>query len=161
LQGFFKSSLDKTIRIFDIRLSKVTQDWIEAPVISLDLTRDGRCLLVGTSRSALGLYDLKNGLFLTDYDGPVAHNHFIQARLSSTNKYVVSGSEDARVYVFDIAKVHLEEETNSDNEAVPISCSLRRFPNIFAKCGFGRFIWKHLFLGCEHFKLKAILTSAK
>ncbi len=71
-------------------------------MVSLDLTRDSKCLLVGTSQSAMGLYDLK---FLAEYEGPVVNSHYIQARLNSTNKYFVSGSEDNRAYVFDISKV--------------------------------------------------------
>ena len=91
--------------MLDIRSGKATQDSIGAPVVSLDFTRDHRCLLVGTSLSALGLFDLKSGLFLTDYAGPVISSHFIQAKLNANNKYIVSGSEDCHVYVFDIAKV--------------------------------------------------------
>ncbi|KAF4989732.1 hypothetical protein FDECE_14614 [Fusarium decemcellulare] len=86
-------SVDGRVRSYDIRMGRVTTDVIGAPVTSVDLTRDGRAMLVGSLDNKLRLMDRDNGACLRAYADPGWKNDDVrlQAMLGGKEKYVIVG----------------------------------------------------------------------
>ncbi|KAG5979359.1 hypothetical protein E4U55_005249 [Claviceps digitariae] len=90
-------SVDGRVRSYDVRMWKCTTDVMYASVTSLDLTRDGRSMLVGTLDSKIRLMDRENGSCLRAYADAGRKNEGIrvQSLLGLREKYVVAGDEMA------------------------------------------------------------------
>ncbi|KAG5996140.1 hypothetical protein E4U52_007224 [Claviceps spartinae] len=106
-------SVDGRVRSYDVRMGKCTTDVMCASVTSLDMSRDGRSMLVGTLDSKIRLMDCDNGACLRAYADPVWKNEEIrvQSLLGHREKYVVAGDEmavehgengEGRVWVWDL-----------------------------------------------------------
>lgn len=88
-------SVDGRVRSYDIRMGRCTTDVIGASVTSLNLTRDGRAMLVGSLDSKLRLMDRDNGACLRAYSHPEWKNEEfrVQTLLGGREKYVITGDE--------------------------------------------------------------------
>ncbi|KAF4974650.1 hypothetical protein FZEAL_8468 [Fusarium zealandicum] len=88
-------SVDGRVRSYDIRMGRVTTDVIGASVTSLNLTRDGRAMLVGSLDSKLRLMDRDSGACLRAYADRAWRNEDfrLQALLGGREKYVIVGDE--------------------------------------------------------------------
>lgn len=110
-------SVDGRVRTYDIRTGKVVVDVLGASVTSLDLTKDGRALLVGGLGDGGGgggvrLMDRDTGSCLRSYAAPGRRNAElrVQAVLGGKEKYVLAGDESAgddggdvgRLWVWDL-----------------------------------------------------------
>lgn len=63
------SSVDGTIRTYDIRMGKLIRDDIESPINSFDVGRDKKFAVVSTLSSTIKLVDLQTGEIVTEYKG--------------------------------------------------------------------------------------------
>ncbi|KFA48124.1 hypothetical protein S40293_09297 [Stachybotrys chartarum IBT 40293] len=110
-------SVDGRVRSYDIRMGRCTTDVIGASVTSLDLTNDGRAMLVGSLDSKLRLMDRDTGKCLMAYSDPAWRNEElrVQAILGRQDRYVLTGDEmagaaaggtggtgDGRLWVWDL-----------------------------------------------------------
>lgn len=102
-------SVDGRVRSYDVRMGTVTEDTLGASVTSLDMTRDGRALLVGTLDSKIRLVDRDTGSCLRAYaDAGFANTSLrVQSLLGRSEKYVVAGDEsppegEGRLWVWDL-----------------------------------------------------------
>ncbi|KAM0324085.1 hypothetical protein ACHAQA_008275 [Verticillium albo-atrum] len=88
-------SVDGRVRSYDVRTGKCVVDVIGASVTSLDLTRDGRAMLVAGLDSKLRLMDRDRGTCLKTYADPGWRNEElrVQAVLGGREKFVVAGDE--------------------------------------------------------------------
>ncbi|KAH6987401.1 WD40-repeat-containing domain protein [Ilyonectria sp. MPI-CAGE-AT-0026] len=88
-------SVDGRVRSYDIRMGRCTTDVIGASVTSVNLTRDGRAMLVGSLDSKLRLMDRDNGACLRAYSHPEWKNEEfrVQTLLGGREKYVITGDE--------------------------------------------------------------------
>ncbi|KAL6402530.1 hypothetical protein AUP68_15010 [Ilyonectria robusta] len=88
-------SVDGRVRSYDIRMGRCTTDVIGASVTSVNLTRDGRAMLVGGLDSKLRLMDRDNGACLRAYSHPEWKNEEfrVQTLLGGREKYVITGDE--------------------------------------------------------------------
>ncbi len=73
-----------------------------APVTSVRQTKDGNALLVSTLDGTIRLIDKGNGTLLQSYKGHVNKDYRIRSCLGMNDAYVVSGSEDGQIYVWDL-----------------------------------------------------------
>ena len=62
-------SVDGRVRSYDIRTGRCTTDVMPAPVVSLDITKDGGGLLIGCMDSRLRLIDKREGTLLQSFGG--------------------------------------------------------------------------------------------
>ncbi|KAI9731886.1 MAG: hypothetical protein M1834_004337 [Cirrosporium novae-zelandiae] len=96
-------SVDGRIRTYDLRMGRVTTDVVGAPVTSVALTKYGSgALLVSTLDATVRLFDRGNGTLLQSFKGHVNGDFRIGSCLGMRDAFVVSGSEDGVIYVWDI-----------------------------------------------------------
>ncbi|KAH6686271.1 WD repeat domain-containing protein [Plectosphaerella plurivora] len=106
-------SVDGHVRSYDLRTGKCTVDVIGTSVTSLDLTQDGKAMLVGGLDSKLRLMDREQGTCLKTYADEAFKNTElrIQSMLGAREKYVLAGDEvgggpgrpgEGRVWAWDL-----------------------------------------------------------
>ena len=103
-------SVDGRVRVYDMRMGKITTDTIGPSVTSLSLTNDGKAMLVGSLDSKLRLMDRDNGKCLRTYSGPSYKNEEFrtQSMLGNKDRHVIAGDEQGHMWAWDMltGKVH-------------------------------------------------------
>ncbi|KAJ0408528.1 hypothetical protein P43SY_006458 [Pythium insidiosum] len=94
--------VDGTVRTFDLRAGAVYRDHIEEPVVSIARSPDGSQLLASALDGSLRLIDRKSGSELKSYRGHHVDAYKIDCAFSNDGAHVLSGSEDGRVYYWDL-----------------------------------------------------------
>ncbi|PIK55640.1 putative WD repeat domain-containing protein 83 [Apostichopus japonicus] len=95
-------SVDKYIRRYDVRNGKMTADCIGQPVTSINFTKDGQCTLVSSLDGKLRLLDKDTGELLGEYTGHQNTQYVIDNCLNEKDTHVISGSEDGKIYFWDL-----------------------------------------------------------
>lgn len=106
-------SIDGRIRSYDVRMGRCTVDVQPGPVTSLDISRDGRTLLVGCLDGKIRFMDRENGNCLRTFPPDskldnsaneyVNRNVRLQSCLAQNESLVLSGSEaDGKVRAWDV-----------------------------------------------------------
>ncbi|KAG9287718.1 hypothetical protein G9A89_004121 [Geosiphon pyriformis] len=95
-------SVDGNIRIYDLRVGALLQDLISHPVTSVCFSGDGNCVLASSLDSTIRLMDKDNGGLLNEFKGHKNSLYKIQSCLSNYDLHVISGSEDGRIYIWDL-----------------------------------------------------------
>lgn len=95
-------SVDKYIRRYDVRNGKMVADCIGQPVTSVNFTKDGQCTLVSSLDGRLRLLDKDTGELLGEYMGHQNTQYVIDNCLNEKDTHVVSGSEDGKIYFWDL-----------------------------------------------------------
>ncbi|KAG7100329.1 WD repeat domain-containing protein 83 like [Verticillium longisporum] len=105
-------SVDGRVRSYDVRAGRCVVDVVGASVTSLDVTRDGKAVLVGALDSKLRLMDRASGACLKTYaDAGWRNEEFrVQAVLGGRETFVVAGDEltaagaggDGRVWAWEL-----------------------------------------------------------
>ncbi|TPX35046.1 hypothetical protein SmJEL517_g02394 [Synchytrium microbalum] len=96
------ASVDGKLRVYDIRAGRVTADDIGQPVTSVCYSNDKNCLLISTLDSTVRLMDKDNGQVLNEYKGHLNKEYRVTSCLSHTDAYILSGSEDGRIVIWDL-----------------------------------------------------------
>ncbi|CAG0894626.1 unnamed protein product [Darwinula stevensoni] len=105
----FVASLDKRIRKYDLRNGELVTDYIGQPVMSLEQTRDGQCLLLGCTDSTIKLFDKDTGELLQEFTGHKNLEYRIESVISACDRLVLSGSEDGKIYIWDLVEGSVKE----------------------------------------------------
>ncbi|KAI9847961.1 MAG: hypothetical protein M1837_001478 [Sclerophora amabilis] len=95
-------SVDGKVRIYDLRMGMVYVDVIGRPVTSIRQTKDGNALLVSSLDGTIRLMDKGNGNLLQTYKGHVNTEYRIRSCLGMNDAFVVAGSEDGKIFVWDL-----------------------------------------------------------
>ena len=69
------------------------------------MTRDGQCILVSTLDSTVKLMDKDSGEMLNEYTGHVNNSYKVASCVSSADTHILAGSEDGKVYIWDLIGV--------------------------------------------------------
>lgn len=113
--------VDGRVRNYDVRMGKVWSDTVGSSVTSLDLTKDGKTMLVGGLDSKLRLMDRDSGSCLRAYHGSDYKNteYRVQSILGGREKYILAGDEnppdgstDGRVWVWDLLSGRVVKQLN-------------------------------------------------
>jgi mitogen-activated protein kinase organizer 1 len=72
------------------------------PITSVCQTNDTNAILLSTLDSTIRLLDKGNGVVLQTYTSHVNSDYRIRSCLGLNDAYVVSGSEDGKIYVWDL-----------------------------------------------------------
>ncbi|ORY06319.1 WD40 repeat-like protein [Basidiobolus meristosporus CBS 931.73] len=95
-------SIDGNIRVYDLRKGELRTDTVAQPVTSVCFSNDENCILASTLDDVIRLFDKESGTLLNDFKGHVNHDYKIQSTLTNTDAYVVSGSEDGTIHIWDL-----------------------------------------------------------
>lgn len=104
-------SVDGRVRTYDVRMGKVFTDVVGGSVTSVTATLQNDSVLVSTLDSTLRLFDKSDGKMLQRYGNTarapgqemyVNTKYRIRAALALHDTYVVSGSENGKIYVWDL-----------------------------------------------------------
>ena len=98
------ASVDGSVRTFDVRTGEVVTDALGPPVTCVNLSSDAQCILVGLLESKIALLDRGSGELLAQYKGHANSQFKVESLLTHDDAYVVSGSEDGRVFFWDLVE---------------------------------------------------------
>lgn len=116
-------SVDRCVRVYDIRKGIMIEDYIGYPVTSVGLSFDGQCLLVASQDSVVRLFDYANGELLNRYTGHVNKDFRIDCCFLNEDAQIASGSEeDCHVMLWNVledgaASLHLDHSTEAASPA--------------------------------------------
>ena len=95
------------------------------PITSVRQTRDGNAVLVSTLDSTIRLMDKGNGQLLQSYKGHTNTEYRIRSTLGMADSVVISGSEDGKLYAWDLleGKVIGTLEAHEGKVASAVACN--------------------------------------
>lgn len=73
---------------------------------SINFTKDGQCTLVSSLDGKLRLLDKDTGELLGEYTGHQNTQYVIDNCLNEKDTHVISGSEDGKIYFWDLIEVN-------------------------------------------------------
>lgn len=80
---------------------------IPEPITSVSFSKDGNCILASSLDDTVRLMDRANGGLLNAYKGHVNNKYKIRSCLSNSDAHVIAGSEDGKIYIWDLIEVRL------------------------------------------------------
>lgn len=100
----FVGSTDGRVRVYDLGSGYVDTDVLPAAVTSVTPAKDGQSYLVSTLDSTVRLMDRASGKCLQTFkaEGFKNEEYRVRSTLAMADASVVSGSEDGRVFVWDV-----------------------------------------------------------
>lgn len=110
-RGSLTRCVDGYLRIFDIRKGEITKDYYKEPIVSLDIGKDDSTLILGSLGFGIRLIDsnsgrkLIKGEVLNEYKDHKNQEYLIRSCFSFNNTHILSGSEDNRLYIYNILEV--------------------------------------------------------
>lgn len=118
-------SVDGRMRIYDLRMGMILVDVIGQPITSVQQTRDGNAVLVSTLDSTIRLMDKGNGQLLQSYRGHTNKDYRIRSCLGMADSVVISGSEDGKLYAWDMLEGKVMEKLEAHGGKVPsaVACN--------------------------------------
>ncbi|KAL8849571.1 MAG: hypothetical protein Q9221_005445 [Calogaya cf. arnoldii] len=151
-------SVDGKLRLYDLRMGMVYVDTIGHPITSVHQTHDGNAVLVSTLDSVIRLMDKSNGQMLQSYKGHANTEYRIRSCLGLADSIVISGSEQGKLYVWDLLEGQIIETlaAHDGKVASAVSCcsprkewasagtdgkNLRRFEGTFTNLAGTVSIW--------------------
>ena len=95
------------------------------PITSVRQTRDGNAVLISTLDSTIRLMDKGNGQLLQSYRGHTNTEYRIRSTLGMADSMVISGSEDGKLYAWDLlgGKVIETMEAHEGKVASAVACN--------------------------------------
>lgn len=88
-------------------MGRLFVDQVGHPVTCVRFTKDRRCISVGSLDSKVRLFDKITGELLNEYSGHLNNNYKIDHVTSNNDQFVLSGSEDNRIYCWDLVRANL------------------------------------------------------
>ncbi|KAJ1905705.1 WD repeat-containing protein 83 [Tieghemiomyces parasiticus] len=88
----------------------MTADFVGSPVTSVGYAQDGQCLLVSSLDSTVRLLDKAAGTLLNHYEGHRNGEYRLRSCLSRLDSLVISGSEDGRLWCWDLMEATCARE---------------------------------------------------
>ncbi|KAK9870591.1 hypothetical protein WA026_008153 [Henosepilachna vigintioctopunctata] len=95
-------SLDCTIRRYDLRNGSCHMDFLGAPVMSVDFSHDGQCVLAGSTDNTIRLMDKNTGEMLAEYTGHNTDDMHIESGIITSDDHIISGSSTGELYIWDL-----------------------------------------------------------
>ncbi|KAA8900731.1 WD40-repeat-containing domain protein [Sphaerosporella brunnea] len=102
------ASVDGRVRAYDLRMGRCFVDVVSpAPLTCVRVSRDGRAMLVSALDGTVRLLDRDNGGLLKAYKGHKNSELRVRCAFAQAEEFVVSGSEDGEVWVWDLLEGRL------------------------------------------------------
>lgn len=109
----------------------MTEDQLHHPVTSINLSQDENCVLASCTNNRIVLIDKSSGEVLQQYQGHQSHNYKIDCSFSNDDGFVISGSEDKQIFIWELVegKIHRRLQGHS---GVVCSLSLHHSSSLMA-----------------------------
>ncbi|CAO3671565.1 unnamed protein product [Rhizopus stolonifer] len=98
---------DGKLRTYDIRKGELQEDYIGSTITSAKFSKDGNCILAGSLDNTMRLMDKSSGRLLNEFKGHKHNEYKIESVLSNKDEYAITGSEDGKIYIYDILEGHI------------------------------------------------------
>ncbi|KAI5812076.1 WD40-repeat-containing domain protein [Pyronema omphalodes] len=97
------ASVDGRVRSYDVRMGRCTVDVVSpSPVTSVAVSRDGAAMVTAALDGVVRLIDRANGGLLMAYKGHKNTELRVRAGFAEQEQYVVCGSENGEIWVWDL-----------------------------------------------------------
>jgi len=101
--------------VYDLRTGLLHTDNINDCITSICLSYDERFTLSSSVNGPLRLLDLTSGKGINEYNGHVHREYKTEAVISNNDLGLLSGSEDGRIYKWDLKSTKLLNVTDPSN----------------------------------------------
>jgi len=128
-------SVDGYVRTYDIRQGQLKEDCIGEPVTCVNLTGDNQCILTSTLDNCIRLVDKDTGSVLNKFEGHVNKEYKLDSCVSTSDAYVVSGSEDGNIYVWDLVQAKVLRKIEGAHKGAVYSLSRHPTKDILLTVG--------------------------
>ncbi|KAL8577418.1 hypothetical protein ACOMHN_021598 [Nucella lapillus] len=136
-------SADGKLRHYDLRVGRLFVDCIGKAVTSVTFTRDGQCSLVSSQDNAVRLMDKDTGEMLNEFKGHSHSQYKVDSCLNHDDTLVVSGSEDGKVYFWDLVEAKLIHTLDHSTTRPVHSVSFHHSePSLLTACADKVFLWR-------------------
>lgn len=98
------SSIDGSLRTYDLRTGKVTVDSIGVPITSMAVSHDRNCFIASCLSGAVHLVDRISGDELNQFKGHKHEKFQVECCFSEDDSVVICGSEDGKVFFWDLVE---------------------------------------------------------
>ncbi|TFJ83470.1 hypothetical protein NSK_005239 [Nannochloropsis salina CCMP1776] len=98
------TSVDGCLRTYDIRKGVMWMDDCKEPLSSVSVSGDGQCVLMNGLDGVVRLLERSTGEMLNNYQGHTHQAYPIESCFDNTDGFVLSGSEDGSLYVWDLVE---------------------------------------------------------
>lgn len=95
-------SVDGSLRTYDLRMGQLRTDHTGQPLTSLSISKDERMALLSCLDSKLRIIDLSDGALLAEFGGHHNGEFKLDSIFLHGEAFVASGSEDGKVYTWNI-----------------------------------------------------------
>lgn len=123
------SCLDKKVRLYDVRYGKMKCDYVGKSVTCSSLSQDNQCILTSALGNSLMLFDKVSGELLNEYKGHRNLVYNVQNCMSNNCSFLMSGSEDGFVYIWDVLDVNVKQKLQHSNDKTVHSLSFHPAEN--------------------------------
>ncbi|KAL8720825.1 MAG: hypothetical protein Q9225_002379 [Loekoesia sp. 1 TL-2023] len=128
-------SVDGKMRLYDLRMGMMYVDTIGYPITSVQQTSDGNAVLVSTLDSVIRLIDKSNGQMLQSYRGHTNKDYRIRSCLGLGDAAVISGSEDGKIYIWDLLEGNVLEALSAHDGKVASAVTFNNARKEWASAG--------------------------
>ncbi|KRX99699.1 WD repeat domain-containing protein 83 [Trichinella pseudospiralis] len=95
-------SADCRTRRYDLRQGMLYEDFIGKSVSSVNFSRDGQCTLISSLDSTVRLLEKNSGQLLAQFTGHKNNEYKTDSCFLSSDRQIISGSEDGKVFCWDL-----------------------------------------------------------
>lgn len=148
------SSVDGSVRSYDLRRGVVQSDMFGSPVTGMSPTYDGLCLALSCLDGTIRLVELESGQVLNTYRGNHKAGQFgLKCRLTCDDATIVSGSEDGSAVLYDLVSAGMVQRLQGHTRPVCSVATHPTDPTLVITAGYDGncIVWSHDpdFLGWE------------
>lgn len=139
----FSTSLDKGFRTYDLRKGSLTIDTLHKPLNHISVSQDGNTILVSCVRGSPVLLDRMEAKILNEYEGNENKLFKIESTFVLDDSCVASGSEDGKVYLWNVANKESRGTLFHPDVSPPIiqSISSDTLDYLLTTCASSMFMW--------------------
>lgn len=96
------TSVDCHVRLYDLRMGKMTSDFIGHIVTFGSLTRDGQCYILSCADSTVKLFDKDSGEILNTFTGHESKDYLLENAVNEKDSHIICGSATGEVFYYDL-----------------------------------------------------------
>lgn len=140
----FTTSLDKSIRVYDLRNGSMTVHTIDIPINHISISANGGTYLVSCVRANALLIDKADATILNEYQGNENKLFKLESTFAMRDTCIAIGSEDRKVYIWDMidSTPKLALEHLNVPHLVIQSISSDSLDYLLSACGSYMFLWQ-------------------